>query len=601
MKLSVKMTVLFTAMMLIAMIALSSIAIRTSLDGATAFTKARFSNMAVAIQRDLEQNIEMMDLTINTLTETPSFLAALNQMVRDDSADLKMQRAAAQAAVQQLYQSPMVENYYRVTFYTRDGLFITSRADKDSALISGTDMAENIIGSFSWLDQADTSFSSVILPLHEDVFSSRDDTLVYGVVRQVLYHGQPIGYLEISEEYADLERIMGFVDNEAVIVQAYFEDGSLLFSSVADSLSWPDDLKKSTYTIAEAGTDGEKYNVMTEYLEKLHIRLYIAQSASVDQMQDAALRGHMLKDTLIIMIPTAILIAFLSFSLTASTRRLTKKVRQLPSGSVLSKDPSLIHDLTTTVSSPRDREIYQLEQVFNTLMLRLRESASTEMALREGTLQAQLSALQTQINPHFIYNTLNIISARAMESGCYDIIDICDQFAQMLRYSTDTRSRSATLTEELNNVRSYLMLAKARYEDHLEYTIDVPEGLGQMLMPRLTLQPLVENALNHGFNGQNIVRKLSIIGKLKHNQLLLEIHDNGTGFSDEALQNLRERMAEIAAGKVDIQSSGGHIGLINTCLRLYYYSNGKMHVTIRNENGAVVTLSLPCGIPSSKE
>ena len=60
--------------------------------------------------------------------------------------------------------------------------------------------------------------------------------------------------------------------------------------------------------------------------------------------------------------------------------------------------------------------------------------------MREGTLQAQLSALQTQINPHFVYNTLNIISAKSMESGNYEVIEICDQFAQMLRYATDTRS-----------------------------------------------------------------------------------------------------------------------------------------------------------------
>ena len=82
--------------------------------------------------------------------------------------------------------------------------------------------------------------------------------------------------------------------------------------------------------------------------------------------------------------------------------------------------------------------------------------------MREGTLQAQLSALQTQINPHFVYNTLNIISAKSMESGNYEVIEICDQFAQMLRYATDTRSRTATMAEELENVRYYLMLSKAR-------------------------------------------------------------------------------------------------------------------------------------------
>lgn len=109
--------------------------------------------------------------------------------------------------------------------------------------------------------------------------------------------------------------------------------------------------------------------------------------------------------------------------------------------------------------------------------------------MREGTLQAQLSACQTQINPHFVYNTLNIISAKSMESGNYEVIEICDQFAQMLRYATDTRSRTATMAEELENVRYYLMLSKARYEDNLEFTIDVPDNLNALVVPKLTLQP----------------------------------------------------------------------------------------------------------------
>ena len=208
-------------------------------------------------------------------------------------------------------------------------------------------------------------------------------------------------------------------------------------------------------------------------------------------------------------------------------------------------------------------------------------------------MQARLSALQTQINPHFIYNTLNIISAKAMESGNFDIIEICDQFAQMLRYSTDTRSQTATLSSEIENMRNYLMLAKARYEDNLEFSIDVPESLGNIILPKLSLQPIVENALTHGFDGNNVLRSLSIRGWLEQNRLYLEIRDNGTGFSDEMLKSLNQQLDEIGKGSMTLNTSGGHIGLINTCLRLYYYSKGAIRVSLRNDNGAVVTLTMP--------
>lgn len=182
-----------------------------------------------------------------------------------------------------------------------------------------------------------------------------------------------------------------------------------------------------------------------------------------------------------------------------------------------------------------------------------------------------------------------------MESGNYDVIEICDQFAQMLRYSTDTRSRTATMAEELENVRYYLMLSKARYEDNLEFTVDVPENLTGLTVPNLTLQPLVENALSHGFNGANALRKLWITGHIDHSQFILEIRDNGNGFSEESLSSLRQQIKLVESSQLSIESSSGHIGLINTCLRLHYYSKGTMHMAIRNENGAVVTLTFLYG------
>ena len=188
---------------------------------------------------------------------------------------------------------------------------------------------------------------------------------------------------------------------------------------------------------------------------------------------NASQRREMFRLALLILLPSMVLIVLVSIGLTRSIRKLTRKVRQVPADSVLS--PSALPDekLLSTVTSQRDRETYELEQVFNHLMLRLRDSMTNELALREGALHAQLSALQTQINPHFIYNTLNIISAKSMESGNYEVIEICDQFAQMLRYSTDTRSRIATMAEEIENC--------------LLYTSSQPPGAGLRMCRKIPL------------------------------------------------------------------------------------------------------------------
>ena len=385
---------------------------------------------------------------------------------------------------------------------------------------------------------------------------------------------------------------MEFVDNPMISVEAIFDDGQRLFESQPASWSWPADVPEDTFTIVELTEDTSRAVLYTR-LPQLGLRLYISQDSMINWLADTQQRKEMFRRVLFVMLPAMLLVVLVSIGLTRSIRKLTRKVRQVPANSVLSSNALPDEKLLSTVTSKRDRETYELEQVFNHLMLRLRDSMTNELALREGALHAQLSALQTQINPHFIYNTLNIISAKSMESGNYEVIEICDQFAQILRYSTDTRSRTATMAEEIENVRSYLMLAKARYENNLEFTIDVPENLSSITVPKLTLQPLVENALTHGFNGQNELRRLAVTGRIENGQLILTIRDNGTGFSEEMLQSLNALIQEIEKGRTTHEAASGHIGLVNTCLRLHYYSHGQMHISIRNDGGAVISVTIP--------
>jgi two-component system sensor histidine kinase YesM len=594
MKMRIKMMLLFSVMMFTALLILSSIALQTMITGANAFTEVRFQNMGMSIVRDIQHDFLMMELTMDELLGDASFMSAVNQAVRDDSEDQKMGQRAHDTVVSKFYQSPLVDTYYRISFYTKDGLFITSRADKTDTLVSGTAEAQAVINALPWLDQADAAFSYVILAPHADYLSAQREMMVYSIVRRVFYQGKQIGYIEISNEYTDLQRIMGFVDDPAVVVQAVFEDGSLFFSSIDQTLPWPMDLPTGVLTTVGANAQGDEgYSALHTEVEALGLHLFIAESSAVSRMGNEWLGRSVFTQSLYVILPALVIIALMSVGLTRSIRKLTKRVRQISAKSVFSTDGVATQELTATVTSPSDHETHELEQAFNSMMLRLQDSVMNETTLREGTLQAQLSALQAQINPHFIYNTLNIISAKSMESGNFDVIEICDQFAQLLRYSTDTRAQTAAISEEIDNVRNYLLLAKARYEDYLEYTIDVPDDLGSIAVPKLTLQPIVENALTHGFDGKNVLRKLSVSGHVDQGQLILEIRDNGTGFSEEMLQNLRGRIADIQSGQRSIEKTGGHIGLVNTYLRLYYYSNGAIRMAMRNEEGAVVTITIP--------
>lgn len=532
MKLSMKMTLLFSVIMATAILLLSAYTTQISLEGAKSYTQSRFMNMSATIARDLEQEIHMMSLTLNELTGNTSFMAALNQFVRDDSKDQKVGNAARMAALQQLYQSPLVERFYRVSFVAPNGLYITSIIDKDHEYLR---TSEKICSLYRSLDQTpplSTECPYYIVSPQPDEFTPRQDMLVYGIVQQVYYRGTMLGYISVLNEQNTLDHIMNFVDNvDEVEVQAVFDDGSLLFSSTGQVRPLPFDMETGKMQKWTDPVTDTQMEVLHTRLEPFGLNLYIIQDSQYAAMRNKSLRSAIIQRALLIMLPAIALITLIAFGLTRSIRRLTKKVRQMPAESVLPGSPSATQDLMNIVTSSSDYEIHILEQTYNSMILRLRDNTLRELALREGALQAQLSALQAQINPHFIYNTLNIISAKSMESGNFDIIEICDQFASMLRYSMDTRSRTATMQDEIENVRNYLTLAKARYEQNLEYTIDVPDDLQAIKVPKLTLQPIVENALTHGYDGKNVLRVLSITGKISGENLLLEVHDNGTGFS----------------------------------------------------------------------
>ena len=595
MRLSVKMVLIFALMMIIAMMILSSFAVTITRDGASAYTEARFHNMAENISQELERDFSLMRLTMQELSDNSVLITAFNQLVRDDSEEQKQALFAGRSALIQLKRSPLVNTCDRVSFYTRDGLFLTWPALVDEEEIQSvySNKMADLIATYTWLDLADEAEETYVLTSHRGFLSNPEQEMLFGLVQPVRFGGRIIGYLETDLNYEKLAHLMEFADEEGILLHVYLDDGRLLYSSTEEKLTWPEGTAEDEFVLASPEENDTQYSAWSIHMEDPGLRIILAQDSALSAMMQQLLRRSILTRAFWILLPSLVLLVLLSLGLTRSITRLTKKVQKIPTGSVLLADAQDLSELRKKVTSSRDMEIRELENVFDQMMHQLREQASTELSLREGTLQAQLSALQTQINPHFIYNTLNIISARSMESGNYDVIEICDRFASMLRYSTDTRSRTATLAEEIENVRNYLMLAKARYEDDLQYTIDVPEDLNGITVPKLTLQPLVENALTHGFDGTNIIRVLSISGFVRGESLILEIRDNGTGFSEEMLENLRRRIREIEDGLVSIEATGGHIGLVNTCLRLYYYSKGAMRVAISNDSGAVITMTFP--------
>ena len=589
MKMSVKLIILFSVLAVAVTLAFSFISYQSNLDNLYNNTHTSLDTMASMMKTEVEQYMELMEYAMEELTSDTDFMDAFYTIYNTEDPGYSADIVNAQTSMSRImYQAPLSSVFYRVSVFDRNGLLLTSRFEKLDATVSFSDEAKDTVASLEYLDRLDSNpYQQLILGPHSDPWSIRGNALVFSVVKAVLYHGELLGYLDVSAPLDDLAGIFLILEQEGISTQAFFDSGEDLFRTWHDDYVYGEVLPGEMLHFRIA--DASDRLVVRQYSKKLGLNIYVSQE--IDALGNT--RTAILKRSFLIMLPILLAAVFLvvvfSVSLTSSIRKLRSKIRDLPADDFLSQADTVG---PYNVVNPRDMEMYELEESFNDMLTKLRISHENEVTLREGFLKAQLNALQLQINPHFVYNTLNIISAKGLESGNEEITEICDQFAQMLRYSTDVRSQTATMREELDNVRHYLYLCKMRYEDRLDYVIDVPDNMLDNTIPRLTLQPLVENALKYGVKGGGFQRLITIKGFSDTDGMTLIVQDNGEGFDWNTLSGLRRAFRLIERNdSFEEPDTDGHLGLINTYRRIWYYSHGKIQMELYNDNGAVVELT----------
>ncbi|AEE92092.1 Histidine kinase [Tepidanaerobacter acetatoxydans Re1] len=232
---------------------------------------------------------------------------------------------------------------------------------------------------------------------------------------------------------------------------------------------------------------------------------------------------------------------------------------------------------------------YIVELGINNLMQqRLLEEERLRLQL-ENTLHAmELKVLQSQLNPHFLFNTLNTAARLSYLENAKRTEEIIYSLASLLRYSLRNLEQFVSLKEEITYIQHYLHIQKARYQDQLKTTIDVPEKLQDILIPVMTLQPLVENAIIHGLEQKEDNWELIIKAYEEQEMLIIEIIDNGVGMDSKTLNELNNFTRK---GKGHITG----IGIPNVDIRIkrYFGSEYGIEVDSKLGNGTVTRLTLP--------
>ncbi|MEJ8304475.1 sensor histidine kinase [Saccharibacillus sacchari] len=242
-------------------------------------------------------------------------------------------------------------------------------------------------------------------------------------------------------------------------------------------------------------------------------------------------------------------------------------------------------NIDTKVETPSsNNELLQLSESFQGLLDRLQVSIEREKLAVHEEAVARNSALQAQIAPHFIHNTLYLISIAAQEGKNEVVSEMCKNLSDSLRYIVSSPYEHVSLTQELEHTRDYLALLRHNYEDDLEWVIDEDPAFEEIRLPRLVIQPFVENCIEHAFGNADAPWRIEIRVKLYNGLWALEVRDNGEGFSPETIAHTLELIRSTeSSGEDSLRETGfGGMGIVNTAHRLQLMYKNRLFFNMYN-------------------
>jgi two-component system, sensor histidine kinase YesM len=245
-------------------------------------------------------------------------------------------------------------------------------------------------------------------------------------------------------------------------------------------------------------------------------------------------------------------------------------------------------DYDVQIALEGNDEFARIAHHFNDMIIRIKESNQQEREALLRKKDAEIKSLEAQINPHFLYNTLDAINWVAIEREEFHISKMLINLALILRYSIHISNEIVTLQEELEYLKRYIYLQQERFCYSFQYAIHIDDSLKNCKIHKLLLQPLIENTIVHGFPGSTGHDEINIVIQMQYDtHIQIEVIDNGKGMS----QKLVDLFNNYDYSKDKIQTSIGVRNVI-TRLELYYGSNSYFHVD-SSKQGTTVTLRIP--------
>lgn len=263
--------------------------------------------------------------------------------------------------------------------------------------------------------------------------------------------------------------------------------------------------------------------------------------------------------------------------------KITKPIKQLDESMKMVEEG----DLDVTVDIKGDKEVVHLSRSFNIMISKIKQLMQQIVIEQESKRKSELDALQAQINPHFLYNTLDSIVWMAENGNSQDVITMVTSLARLFRISISRGKNIITVKEELEHARNYLIIQKVRYKSKFNFHIEAEDEILQYKTLKLLLQPIIENALYHGIEYMVEEGSINITAKKVQEKLLFEVRDNGLGMKSEVLENILSYIANTKGG------SGVGVKNVHERIQLSFGSEYGLKIESEIEEGTVVKIWLP--------
>ena len=294
---------------------------------------------------------------------------------------------------------------------------------------------------------------------------------------------------------------------------------------------------------------------------------------------------NMIRFSIIAFTLILVLFLFLSYyiplSITSPIRRLTQVTDQVAKG-----------DLTVRSDVTGGVEAQVLSDSLNTMIDKINELLEQVKTEQIRLRKAEFELLQSQINPHFLYNTLDTIIWLAEAGEKEQVVNMVSSLSDFFRTTLSKGQDFITVQEEELHIQSYLQIQQFRYQDILEYEIEIPEELYQYKILKMTLQPLVENALYHGIKNKRRLGHIRISGQIEGDYLIFEVYDDGSGIDPEKLIRLKK----VLDGEIEEKENPSGFGLYNVQQRICLNYGQGYGLQLESEYGewTRVYVRIPC-------